>query len=283
MGWILRWSLRGLAALAILAALALAGLYVNVAIELGRRWPVTTEPVPAASGPAAVAAGARLATIFGCNDCHGADLRGQVLVPVDWSIGRFWAANATLAAAQQSDGQLAATLRTGVTPDGRGMVVMPSESFSRLSDAETADIIAYVRSLPKGGPERPGIFVGPVGALGAALGEFQTAPQLVAEANAHPLPDFGPAYAQGRSLARACVACHGVDLKGDPATGGPDLRIAAAYDLPSFERLLHTGVALDGKTRPLMSPTALARFSGLSSDEVKSLHDYLAKRVEAQL
>ena len=71
----------------------------------------------------------------------------------------------------------------------------------------------------------------------------------------------------------------------DPSVGAgaPDLRIAAAYDLPSFERLLHTGIASDGKTRELMSPTARARFASLTPDEVKALHDYLVKRVEAQL
>jgi mono/diheme cytochrome c family protein len=280
---ILRWGLRGLVGLVVLVALVLAGLYANVAIQLTRRWPVTTQPVTAATGPGALAAGARLATLFGCQDCHGSDLRGQLLVPVDWTVVRVFSANATLAAAQQSDAQLAATLRTGVTPDGRAMVVMPSQSLARLSDAETSEIIAYIRSLPKGGLERPGIFVGPIGALGAAIGEFQSAPQLVAEAEAHPLPDFGATYAQGRALARACTECHGVDLRGDPGFGSPDLRIAAAYDLPSFERLLHTGVASDGRTRELMSPTARARFSGLTSDEVKALHDYLVKRVEAQL
>ena len=280
---ILRWGLRGLVGLVILGVLALAGLYAYVGIELGRRWPVTTQPVAAATSPDAIAAGKRLATMFGCTDCHGADLRGQVLEPTDWSIGRFAAANVTLAAASQTDAQLAATLRTGVTPEGRGMVVMPSESLSLLSDGETADIVAYVRSLPKGGTEQPGLILGPIGALGAALGEFKTAPQLVADAKAHPLPDYGPAYAEGRSLARACTSCHGVDLKGDPGFGSPDLRIAAGYDLPSFARLLHTGVASDGKTRELMSPTAKARFSTLTDDEVKALHDYLVKRVQTQL
>ncbi|MGH6993277.1 MAG: c-type cytochrome [Caulobacteraceae bacterium] len=172
-------------------------------------------------------------------------------------------------------------MRGGVAPDGRPLIVMPSQSYSRLSDAETADLIAYVRSLPKGGSARPGVLLGPLGALGLLAGKFETAPRMVAWARAHPLPDFGPAYAQGRDLARACASCHGADLRGEAATGAPDLRIAGAYDLASFARLMRTGIALDGRTRPLMSPTAVEDFSGLTPAEVKALHDYLVRRVES--
>ncbi|MGH7011485.1 MAG: hypothetical protein ACREEX_11690, partial [Caulobacteraceae bacterium] len=70
-------------------------------------------------------------------------------------------------------------------------------------------------------------------------------------------------------------------LWGEAATGAPDLRIAGAYDLASFARLMRTGIALDGRTRPLMSPTAVEDFSGLTPAEVKALHDYLVRRVES--
>jgi len=79
-------------------------------------------------------------------------------------------------------------------------------------------------------------------------------------------------------MARACVECHGVDLRGVPVFNTPDLNIGAAYDLPRFERLLATGIAADGGTKGVMSIVARNRFSLLTSEEVKALHDYLVKR-----
>src|SRR5262249_42720560 len=112
------------------------------------------------------------------------------------------------------------------------------------------------------------------------IGQYQTEPQQIASGHRSP-PDFGAAYAQGRALARACAECHGVDLTGDALAEGPDLRIAAAYDLPAFERLLRTGVALNGRRPPLMGDSAPKRFNVLTHDEIATLHAYLSKRVEA--
>jgi len=86
----------------------------------------------------------------------------------------------------------------------------------------------------------------------------------------------------------------GPDLSGDD---GPDLRIAAAYDLPAFTRLLRTGIALDGRpVRPigligenqsgpgLMAQVAREREGfGLSDAEVASLHAYLQARAASMV
>jgi cytochrome c553 len=40
------------------------------------------------------------------------------------------------------------TLRHGVKPDGHPVIVMPSEDYARLSDDDTAALVAYLQQLP---------------------------------------------------------------------------------------------------------------------------------------
>ena len=118
---------------------------------------------------------------------------------------------------------------------------MPSDAFAQLSDGETADLIAYLRTFPAEG--RPSAAVkqfGPVGRIGVLLGKFRSAPVLKTDGQRRPV-DLGPQYAQGRSLARACVECHGLDLKGSEGIKSPDLAIAGAYDPADFERCCAPG------------------------------------------
>jgi mono/diheme cytochrome c family protein len=275
----MRWIVRGLAGLVVVVVFAAAGVFA--ASEIMIRWPQAKSPVSvvAARDPGAVARGKRIATLYGCHDCHGAELTGRLFFD-EMPVARVAGPNLALAMVHQSDADLARAIRTGVAADGRGLWVMPSEAFANLSDAETADLLAYLRSFPAKGAPQPGKQVGPVGRIGALIGKFQSAPALV-KASAHTgPPDLGPQFAQGRALARACVECHGESLKGSPAVNSPDLTIAGAYDPADFERLLRTGVAAGGRRLGLMSESAPGRFNALTHEEIAALHAYLKARAE---
>ncbi len=274
-----RWIVRGLVALVAVAVLAVVGAFA--ASEAMIRWPQPKAAVhvAAASDPGAVARGQRIATVFGCHDCHGAQLTGRLFFD-EMPVGRIAGPNLSLLMAHQSDSDLARAIRTGVAADGRPLWIMPSNAFARLSDGETADLIAYLRTFPPSGAAQPGKQIGPVGRLGALIGKFRSAPAMLkAEAQAAPL-DVGPEHAQGRVLVRACMECHGPDLKGSPVTGAPDLTIAGAYDPGDFERLLRTGIAAGNRRLGLMSETAPGRFNVLSHDEIMALHGYLKARAD---
>jgi len=272
----LGWAAAGLASLAVVAAV---GIFAASQLEISRHWAPAPVSIRAAAGPAALARGERLATVFGCTDCHGPDLRGTLYFD-EPMIARLWAANLTLDAVEDTDADMARAIRTGVVENGRALIGMPSAAFSRLSDGEVADLIAFIRSRPRGGRQSPMPFVGPVGRLGVLTDQYVTAPRAVAIARAHPLPDFGPAYAEGRSVARACAECHGPDLKGDPTLPSPDLMIAASYTPPELARLLRTGVATQGRRLGLMSEIAPKRFAVLTDQEIAALQAYLTKRAE---
>ena len=221
--------------------------------------------------------------VFRCLDCHGSDLRGAVLVD-DPKIARLYAPNLTLIAASASDQQLARAIRQGIGTDGRALVAMPSATFSRLSDAETATLITAIRALPPGGQATPKREIGPLGRIGLVSGEYRTQPEEIAEyARKMPL-DAGAEFSAGRHMAASnCAECHGADLTGgeiEPGVTAPDLIIAGAYDLPAFTRLMRTGVPPGGRKLKLMTSIAKDDFSHMTDGEIGALYGYLQARAQ---
>lgn len=277
---LLRWAGIGLAGLAGLVLIAVLVVYGASEVMLRRAQPKSAVHIGAANGPEAVARGARIAKVYGCHDCHGVDLAGKLFFD-EMPVARIAAPNLTLEIARQSDEDLARAVRTGVAADGRALWIMPSQAFSHLTDAETSDLLAYLRTFQPHGARQPAKTLGPVGRLGVLLGKFRSEPEGIKLAgNLQPM-DLGPQFARGRSLSRACMECHGADLKGSEVTHAPDLMIAGAYDLGDFERLLRTGVAAGGRKLGLMSDSAPGRFNAWSHEEIADLHAYLQARVAA--
>jgi len=272
----------------VIAALAGAAaflLYVHESNRrvLDQRYPVVHEPLQAAAGAEAVARGKRLADITGCTDCHGPDLRGKLFADDGWLHGRYYSSNVTLRAQRYSDEELARIVRRGVRPDGHGVMVMPSMGFVRLTDAETADLLAFVRSLPAGGAEQPEHWFGPLDQWDFWRGEGPKAAIAYISAERAKAPvDAGRQHEAARHLAGiVCAECHGGDLKGNGwDSGAPDLGVARAYRLAEFARLLRTGVGVDGKEHGLMSEVARGRLHHLSDDEIAGLHAYLTARAQ---
>lgn len=269
-----RWIGMVLIGFAALGALGVGAVFAGSELVLRKTWPKQDDAIHAARDPGAVARGARIAEVYGCTNCHGADLTGT-LFHDEPQVARMWAPNLTLVVARDSDAELERAIRKGVASDGRGLWIMPSEAFARFTDDEMADLLAYLRTTTPKGQVLPGIQMGPVGRVGAVMGKFRSAPQAIADDAGRAPPDFGARHQQGRQLARACMECHGLDLKGGGALNAPDLAIAAAYDSADFARLLRTGVAAGGRQVGLMSQVSPARFARLTDAEIAALQDYL--------
>lgn len=271
----------GLAA-TVVAASAFCGLvYWSNVRALERTYPVARVSIPVVSGPDAIARGRKLADITGCSDCHGADLRGRLFIDEGWLHGRYYASNLTLKAQAYSDEDLARIVRLGVRPDGRGVVVMPSMGFVRLTDDEMADLLAHVRSLPAGGSEQPTHWIGPLDhwELWRAVKLKPSIAYVETERRKIPAA-AGPGNERGRHLAGiVCAECHGGDLRGNGwDSGAPDLAIAAAYGPAQFEALLRTGAAVGGRKLGLMGTVAKDRLHKLSDDDISAIYGYLIAR-----
>jgi cytochrome c553 len=277
---ILKWM--GIVASGALGAAVLAIAYVLIASQviLDRPHAKRPDPIRAASGPAAIARGAHLASIGLCRDCHGRDLTGARFEVPGATI---YSRNLTALTAGFSDADFDRAIRQGLRPDGRSLLVMPSSAFANLSDNEVASIIAYLRSLPPRGAVSPDPRAGLLVRALLATGRVRTGADSLSD-GAAPL-DPGPRYAAGRHLARTiCAVCHGPDLAGTPPGSfhqTPDLLIAAAYDRTEFHTLMRSGKAAGGREVGLMSRTARANFSAFTDAEVDAIYDYLVARSAA--
>ncbi len=274
---LLRWIGIALAALVGLGIVAYAVVYVLSERILRRTYPVPAVTISIPTDPAAITEGKRLATIRGCfNGCHGKEAEGAVMFD-DPMIARIVAPSLTAAVRQYSDAQIAAIVRNGIRPDGRSVIVMPSEVFAGLTDEDLGRIVAFLKTLPPVGGRAPSVSVGPLGRFGLVAGKFRTAAQLVAD-TVPPPEAKGPEAAIGRYLARTvCAQCHGTDLRGasNPDFSSPDLRIVSAYSPEAFAELMRTGVALGGRKLGVMGITARNNLSHLTEAEIAALYSYL--------
>ena len=278
----LRWVGYLAGVLLLLVFLAAAYVWIVSSNALTKRADAHPETLAAAT-PAQVADGTRQLSILGCASCHGEGLRGKLFFDVP-NVAKLYAPNLTLIAEHADDQRLAQAIRQGVGHDGRGLFVMPSAQYSRLTDAETSALIQAIRQQPRGGTQTPPISVGPLGRIGIATRKFKMQPDLVAE-YAERLPaDLGPKFAQGRHLAMTnCAECHGSTLGGgepEPGLKAPNLQIVGAYDLPKFTRLMRTGVPASGRKLKLMDEVARDDLSHYNDAEIAALYAYLHERAQ---
>jgi mono/diheme cytochrome c family protein len=273
--WI-RNSGLGLAAVALLAGAALV-----VAAQLGerkshRRIELAIAPVSIADDGASVARGRYLFMSRGCTECHGVDGAGKDVIN-DGKGMLIHAPNITpgagSAVAAYRDVDWVRTIRHGVKPNGEPAMVMPSEDYNRLTDADTGALIAFLRRLP------------PVPAPGATV-QFPVLVRALyavgvvrdaAEKIDHALPPAQPVAEavtaeHGAYVANACIGCHGASLSGGKIPGAPPDWPAAANltpgagsamaryaDARAFATMLRTGKRPDGSAVSTVMP-----FSALS-------------------
>ena len=278
-----RIVLAGLGVVLIAVGVGFGGVYSLSEAHIRRVYDTPARPIAVVRTPDAIARGERLAKLLGCTrSCHAPDLTGDYIAD-DPGFPVIHASNLSLRLRDYSDAEIARAVREGVDRDGLPLWAMPSNGFEMVTDRDMGDLIAYLRSAPPKGQPKPRPRFSWHARWIIATGDYKDIPGLVAEARARPAVDLGAPFARGRYLARtACTECHQSDLTGsrEPGFKTPDLMIAATYDLPTFKRLMRTGVAADGKTRGLMSEVARNRFANFTDDEVAALHAYLTARAE---
>ena len=219
-----------LRALAVLALLALAaGITFGVFAWIGERKmkrtvEVRVVPVPYTKDRAALKQGKYLFETRGCAECHGTDGRGLVFLDTPAIYVR--APNITAgpggAVADYNEGDWVRTIRHGVDPQGRALLVMPSEDYNRLSDADLAALVAYVRSLPpvKGESAEIRMPVHVRALYGAGI--IKDAAEKI-DHRKPPSPAMTPAVnaEYGAYVAAMCTGCHRASFSGGPIAGAP--------------------------------------------------------------
>lgn len=278
-----RWARNVLLALVAIALVAYGVIFFLSQRTLRRAYgePLVALTIPTDS--ASIVEGKRLAQLRGCSGgCHGSEIEGETFLD-DPLLARIVAPNLTEAVRRYSDADLARIIRRGVRPDSHTVVVMPSEMFSVLTDADLAKIIAYLRSVPRMPGPLPDVRLGPLARLGIVLKQYEPAVALVHRADSLTATYPGPANstARGAYLARtSCTECHGLGLTGGQVEDqrSPDLKVVAGYSSDAFARLLRTGKGLGDRELGVMSEVARSRFTHFTDAEIAALRTYLLAR-----
>lgn len=228
---------------------------------------------------AKIAHGERLTHVLGCTGCHNKGLVGD-------RFYELYASNLTRELPKYTDAQFDRLLRHGERPNGKDLDGMPSEVFQHLSDADTADLLAYLRTLrPQGIPTQPALPFTAETRKMIAAGELKPAAEWVRLLKDKTPVDLGPRYALGRYIAMVtCAECHGEQLNGDPHIrpgAPPNLIVVGGYSRPEFEKLITQGIPTGNrKLREMMSDVAKTRFVHLTPHERDELYAYLKARAE---
>ncbi|MAP93864.1 MAG: hypothetical protein CMK07_02840 [Ponticaulis sp.] len=263
-----------------MVGLAFAGLYGlseaklhDVSYDVAFDTPIPTDA-------ASIEHGRHIARTRGCFGCHGQDLQGKDFGEQwDWPK-RAVAPNLADYARNHDDATLEAAIRQGIGSGGRALMSMPSFNFARLTDEDTAALIAFLRSAPVVKAPLPSAELGWLVRWDIVRGA-ETG--LDVWADAVPAlehdPETEPGLAHGEYLAMTmCNECHGLDLRGEWmwGPGPPDLYIVSALDRAEFEQIITTGTGQDGRDLGLMGLVAPDRFPELSQDEIDDLYLFLS-------
>ena len=275
---LVKWLGFVVAGVLVIALIGAAYIYFQSERVLDRQYVDTDKAALAIpTDPVGIEEGRRIAQLAGCMHCHGDNLAGTVVDDIP-KLVRLVAPNISTLLPNYSDAQIATVLRKGVKPGGKSVLFMPSEMFRHLSDQDLARVIAFLRTKPAvidGVTEKTQLR--PIGRLIIAKGDYQPAALAIASLPAT-VGNFEAAdpVSRGRYLTMSyCSECHGQKLEGVAPINAPALAVAKAYSLEQFSRLMRQGVGTGDREFRLMTPTARARFTQLTAEEVAAVHAYL--------
>lgn len=262
---VLKWIGFALGGLVGLILFAVAAVYALSAFRFNRTYEVQVEPVEIPTDQESIAYGEHLASIRGCKACHGEDLSGQIEFQ-DPMVGVIANANLTRGAGSEvvdytvEDWDRA--IRHGVGPDGKPLIIMPSQQHYAMSDEDLGALLAYIQSLPPVDNELPELKLSLFPRLMYVAGpmDFLVPAELIDHDAQRPsAPERGATAEYGAYLAGLCSLCHGPAFSGGylpgipPAPGEPPpLNLTPAGELAgwSFDDFLtamRTGVIPSGR------------------------------------
>ena len=280
-----------IAVILVAAGVALAGVLWMGDRRMSRVVDVKVVPVAyAAADPQVLKLGKYLFESRGCGECHGMDGAGKVVI--DDPNGMHVrspditpARNGKVAAYAEADWVRA--IRHGVDPAGRALLIMPSEDYNRMNDADFAALVAYIRKLPAGRGAAAEIrFPLIVRALYGA-GVVKDAAAKID----HRLPPstpvaVGATVEHGAYVANMCMGCHGESFAGGKIPGGPpdwppasnltpgEGSVMARYvtDEP-FIAMMRTGKRPDGSAVSKVMP--FETLGNINDTDLEAVHAFL--------
>jgi len=177
----------------------------------------------------------------GCAECHGANGAGRVFA--DEPGLRIKGPNITTGPGGVVQGygnvDWERAIRHGVHRSGRPLLVMPSEDYARLTDADLAAIVAYIRAFAPTEGTGADVRLPWIARVFYGYGLIPDAASRIDHQLAPALPVLeGLTVEHGRYVAQMCQGCHNDKFSGGPIPGAPP-------DWPATANLTPGGGAME--------------------------------------
>lgn len=280
----------------IIGLLLIAFIVLNVVSNsrLNKTYDVTVEEVLIPTDAESITYGEHVAIIRGCTDCHGSDLGGKAFID-DPPLGTIYATNITRGEGgipKYNDKDWVRAIRHGVDPDGKPLLMMPSQEFYYLSDTDLGALIAYLNSITNVNNETPEGKIGPLGRFLFLAGQLQLLPaELIDHDAIRPeAPAQGVTVDYGQYIAVGCIGCHGANYSGGKIPGSPPDWPPAANLTPSgslsswteanFISAIRTGIKPNEEKFTEFMP--YKAFGQAKDDELKALWMFLESLPESE-
>lgn len=269
MKWIARFALWAVA----LCVAVVVAFFAASEWTIRRPYAIAEEKIVADRSEAGVREGERLAHLLSCLDCHGPQAHGRVLVNKPM-LASLSAPGLAPLVRQESDAELARTIRHGVRRNGATLWAMPARP--ELADDDAARLIGYLRSLQPTAEDRPAHAVfGPVGRLQILRGQLEPSVRNDVVAPAQRPPDVGSYFVN-----LVCLKCHDLHAPrrlGPAGVAPPLVAMVSAYDDAAFTQLMRTGVALSPHDLGEMRVAAQTGFTYFSDAEIAAIKHHLGQ------
>lgn len=288
---VLKWIAVTLAGLVGLLLLAIGVVYALSGARFNRTYQIEVEPIAIPTDAESIAYGEHLARIRGCKGCHGENLSGEIEFS-DPMVGVFANANLTGGAGSEvidyAPEDWVRSIRHGVGPDGKPLIIMPSQQHRIMSDEDLGALLAYIHSLPPIDNELPDLKVAlfPRALFLAGQIDILVPAELIDhDAPVPPAPERGPTAEYGKYLSGLCTLCHGSGFSGGPLpiaapdepppmnlTPGGEL---AGWALDDFVTALRTGITPSGHELPDEYMPWDTIFRYMTDEELEAIWLYL--------
>lgn len=278
-----------------LLAVLIAGAFIYGQISFNRVYDRPVYEIKADTSPQGIARGRYLVqSVMGCADCHAEEGWEDALSGISYPIqqgpisGVFSGSNLTpdveTGLGAWTDGEIARAIREGLDRDNTELIIMPSQNYREMSDADIASVVGYLRSLK---PVRNEIEPFTMNAPAKTLWAFGLLGPRMPQQQVFSSQD-GPATGTreyGAYLVNigGCRDCHGADLRGGEVPMAPpgsppgwDITSTGALSTWTEEEFIvamRSGIRPDGRIINPVMPWQVYR--GMTEEDLGSIYQYL--------
>lgn len=287
---IAKWIGIGLGVVVALLGIAAGTIYAMSSGDFDETYEVDVPEVKIPEDKESVAWGKHILETRGCQDCHGENMAGKVIMD-NPAMGTIAGTNLTAGEGgvgkDYTDEDWVRAIRHGVGPDGKPLVFMPSHEYAGLGEKDLGPLVAYLKSLPPVDNTPAAVSPGPVARMLYLQGSMPIlVPAKLIDHGAPmaEIPERKPTEAYGKYLAETCRGCHGDGFSGGAIEGmPPDFPPAAnltfhetglkKWSEEDFKKTLRTGKTPSGKQldTKYMPWKVTAK---MNDDEIGALYTY---------